>query len=68
MPVTVVARAAAEPTFRNLRFIDIAGKHLITPSFEAAHEATTSVNLTDPTYRGYHHGKKRHDGTGPSQN
>jgi len=43
MPVTVVARAAAEPTFRNLRFIDIA------------------VNLTDPTYRGYHHGKKRHD-------
>jgi hypothetical protein len=26
MPVTVVARAAAEPTFRNLRFIDIGGK------------------------------------------
>jgi hypothetical protein len=25
MPVTVVARAAAEPTFRNLRFIDIGG-------------------------------------------
>ena len=26
MPVTVVARAAAEPALRNIRFIDIGGK------------------------------------------
>ena len=30
MPVTVVARAVAEPTFRNLRFIDIGGRALVS--------------------------------------
>jgi len=35
MSVTVIARAAAEPTFRNLRFIDIGGKVSIFPIFES---------------------------------
>lgn len=30
MPVTVVARAVAEPTFRNLRFIDVGGRALVS--------------------------------------
>jgi len=34
MSVTVIARAAAEPTLKNLRFIDIGGKVLIFPIFE----------------------------------
>ena len=34
MSVTVIARAAAEPTFRNLRFIDIGGKISIFPILE----------------------------------
>ena len=35
MPVTVVARTAVEPTFRNLRFIDIGGKLFILDSFSS---------------------------------
>jgi len=35
MSVTVIARAAAEPTVRNLRFIDIGGKVSIFSMFEA---------------------------------
>lgn len=39
MPVTVVARAA-EPTFRNLRFIDIAGKNVDPILRDTTYEAT----------------------------
>jgi len=41
MPVTVVARAVAEPTFRNLRFIDIGGKFSDFSFLNIAHEITT---------------------------
>ena len=66
MSVTVIARAAAEPTVRNLRFIDIGGKVPSFPMLERRPRYDNTVNLTDPVFRGYHHGKKKHDGTDPN--
>lgn len=37
MPVTVIARAAVEPTFKNLRFIDIGGNIPIFSFLRTAH-------------------------------
>ncbi|PSR76677.1 hypothetical protein PHLCEN_2v8274 [Hermanssonia centrifuga] len=63
MPVTMIsAKPAAQPATGNFRFIDIGGmQNDISFDFCQFAEAWLAVNLTDPVFRGYHHGRKKHD-------